>query len=150
MVVILLAVAISGCATIITGTTDTVNVKSNPEGAVVIFGSTDGIYKEEKKTPAIFNIPSDKTYTLSIKLNGYKSRDIVLERKVSGWIIGNIFIGGVIGFAVDFISGGAYIHDKVVSVDLKKELPDKIALRLLLNNHKTKIITIPVVWEKIS
>ena len=146
--IVLIAVIIASCATIITGTTDTVNIKSEPEGAIVVFESTDGIYKEQKKTPAIFTIPSDKTYTLSIKINGYKTKNIVLERKISGWVLGNILVGGIIGIAVDFISGGAYIHEKAVNVKLEKKLPDKITLKILLINHKEKLVTIPVVWEK--
>ncbi len=41
-------------------------------------------------------------------LTGYQPFDMVIERKVSGWIAGNIIFGGIIGLAVDIATGGMY------------------------------------------
>jgi len=148
IVSIIAVLVVSGCATMFTGTTDTVNFKTDPQGARVIMESTDGLYKEEKATPAIFTIPSNKTYTVTILLEGYKTKDIVLERKISGWVVGDLFIGGIIGLAIDFITGGAYVHDKAVNVKLEKEdLPKQITFRFLLASGKEETVSLPVEWE---
>lgn len=148
---VILLILLSSCATLITGTRDTVSLSTVPEGAKVILKSVDGLYREEKITPAIFTIPSDNTYIVTIEMEGYKTKEIILEKKVSGWVIGNIFLGGIIGLAVDFISGGAYTHDKAISVELEKEkLPEEVIFKFKLDDGNIKEVIIPVVWESIK
>ena len=60
-----------------------------------------------------------------IELAGYKPYETTLTRKVSGWVWGNIVFGGLIGLAVDAISGGLY-----------NLTPEQVSGTLLANSSK--------------
>ncbi len=77
---VILLILLSSCATLITGTRDTVGLSTVPEGAKVILKSVDGLYREEKITPAIFTIPPDNTYIVTIEMEGHKTKEIILEK----------------------------------------------------------------------
>jgi heptaprenylglyceryl phosphate synthase len=55
---------------------------------------------------------------------GYQPIDLTLTRSVSGWVWGNIAIGGLIGLAVDAIDGGMY-----------KLSPDQLSATLSVGSH---------------
>ena len=45
---------------------------------------------------------------MRMELAGYQPYETTVTHSVSGWVWGNIVIGGLIGLAVDAISGGLY------------------------------------------
>ena len=47
-------------------------------------------------------------HIVRIELEGYQPYEATFSRKLSGWVLGNLIFGGVIGLAVDAISGGIY------------------------------------------
>jgi hypothetical protein len=48
-------------------------------------------------------------YTVKLKKDGFKEKEIVLNSNVGGWYFGNLLIGGLIGMLiVDPISGAMY------------------------------------------
>lgn len=51
-------------------------------------------------------------YTIKLEAKGFVPYTEVLQRKASGWVWGNIFLGGIIGLGVDMATGGLYIYDK--------------------------------------
>jgi hypothetical protein len=54
-------------------------------------------------------------------LDGYQPYETVLTRKTSGWVAGNIVLGGLIGLAIDFATGGAYIlSPEQINAELEK------------------------------
>ncbi len=54
---------------------------------------------------------------------GYQPFEATLTRSVSGWVWGNIVIGGLIGLAVDSISGGLYsLAPEQITGVLNKEI----------------------------
>ena len=105
---ILIALCLTGCATIMTGTNHVLTVNSNVENAKVY---VNGIYRGE--TPIRLDLPTnEKVYTIKLEAKGYVPYTEVLQRKASGWVWGNIFLGGIIGLGVDMATGGLYIYDK--------------------------------------
>ena len=95
---------IIGCATIIHGSRESITVNSSPSGAKII---RQGAHIAS--TPAVIELKrSDSNIILLIEKEGYQPIEIILNRKVDGWIVGNIVIGGLIGLAIDFITGSAY------------------------------------------
>ena len=101
---ILLTVGGAGCATIVTGGADTVPVHTNPEGAkVYLNGQFIG------KTPTSVTIPRKSDAVFRFELDGYETKTVDHGKVVNGWIFGNIIFGGIIGLAVDAISGGIYM-----------------------------------------
>lgn len=47
-------------------------------------------------------------HLVNINLDGYTPYEITLHRNISGWFLGNILLGGIIGIAVDAVTGAIY------------------------------------------
>jgi len=94
---------ISGCATIIHGTRQEVGISSSPTGAEVW---VDNVKMGE--TPVVAKLRRKDTHTVKLVLPGYQPYETTITRSVSGWVWGNIAIGGLIGLGVDAVSGGMY------------------------------------------
>jgi len=103
-----------GCATIIHGSTQDISVASAPDDAEVwVDGARIG------KTPTRLTLKRGDSHIIKVQKEGFKEANVMVEKDVSAWIIGNVIFGGLIGCAIDFISGGAY--------DLK---PDRVDFNL--------------------
>ena len=94
---------LSACATIIHSGRQEVAFSSTPSGASVQVDNAD-----QGKTPLVAKLSRKQTHTVAISMPGYKSYEMTLNRKVSGWVWGNIVFGGLIGLGVDAIGGGMY------------------------------------------
>lgn len=114
---ILSALSLTGCSTIMNGTTHNLSVNSNVQNAKVYI---NGVYKGE--TPISLTLPTnEKVYTVKIEADGYIPYTEVLQRKASGWAWGNVLLGGIIGLGIDMATGGLYIYDKDnITGDLNK------------------------------
>ena len=102
-----LAVSLSGCATIFTGSTDNLTFKSIPDGAKVeVNGNSIG------RTP--ISSPIKRSLTppqVQLKLDGYESKNITLQNGFNGVSILNIFFWP--GFIVDAATGTLMKYDVV-------------------------------------
>lgn len=107
---------LASCATIISGSRQTVEIFSEPTNATVSINEI-----EIGKTPIIENLKRNQDYRLVLKLDGYKPYETVLEKKFNAWYIGNIVFGGVIGLVVDPITGAMYkLQPEEINGGLKK------------------------------
>ena len=106
-----------GCATIMHGSTQSVGVSSVPEGATVMVNNQYlGI------TPLFIDLKRKDQHVVGISLNGYHTAKLTLQRKASGWVWGNIVFGGILGLAVDAITGGLYkLEPAQLSATMVKE-----------------------------
>lgn len=94
---------LTGCATIMNGTTQSVSISSNPSNA--------GVWIDNQfvgQSPMIVMLTRKDNHFVRIELEGYQPYQITFNRELSGWVFGNIVFGGFIGLAVDAISGGIY------------------------------------------
>ena len=98
-----LLIALAGCATIMHGTQQDVGFGSVPTNAKVTVDN-----QRSATTPAIIKLSRKDNHVVKIELDGYLPYEATLTRSVSGWVWGNIVIGGLVGLAVDAISGGLY------------------------------------------
>jgi hypothetical protein len=94
---------LSGCATIANGTHQAVGISSNPTNAYVWL---DQYFVGN--TPLIVGMTRHDNHVVRIELEGYEPYEAVFTKKLSGWVFGNLVFGGVIGLAVDVITGGIY------------------------------------------
>ena len=107
----LFAIAISllftGCSTITRGTKDVLVVESEPSNANVLLSTG-----QVGKTPATFQLPRKGALTVTISKEGYETSIVNVVPKVSGAggaaMAGNVFVGGIIGAAVDTTTGSMY------------------------------------------
>lgn len=106
--IVSLTVVIVGCASIMTGGRSELNVSSYPPGAKIFLND-----RSVGKTPTLVPIPGKKAanYKLRIELDGYQPYEIALTRRVSGWVWGNLLLGGLIGLAIDWATGGMYVFE---------------------------------------
>lgn len=115
--VIFLGFALVSCASIIHGTSQQVGIGSTPSGAkVTVSGQSFGT------TPTIADLKRSDNHIVKVDLDGYLTYETTLTKKVSGWVWGNILFGGLIGLAVDAISGGLYnLSPEQIQAILSKE-----------------------------
>jgi hypothetical protein len=102
-VILMLTLGLAACASIMHGTHQDVSITSAPTGATV---TIDGL--QSGNTPVIAKLTRKANHIVRIELPGYQPYDLTLTHSVSGWVWGNIAIGGLIGLGVDAISGGMY------------------------------------------
>ena len=62
-------------------------------------------------TPVTASLTRKDNHTIRIALAGYQPYEMNVTHHVSGWVWGNIIFGGLIGLAVDAITGGLYSLD---------------------------------------
>jgi len=99
-------VATTGCATIVSGSTQSVQIDSTPSNAVVKINNL-----EQGQTPVRVNLSrAQKVATVQIELPGFEPEEIQLTRSVNGWVWGNIVFGGLIGLVIDASNGAMYAH----------------------------------------
>jgi hypothetical protein len=121
-----LAFGVSGCASIVSGSTQTVNV-SAPEGAQVSVKATNGSFSQTLPAPATLSLPKGagyfkhNDYVVEVSKPGFETQTSQLVPHMSGWYtVGNLFFGGLIGwFGVDPATGAMWTYDKQIDATLR-------------------------------
>ena len=120
--------ALSGCASIFNGKTQSVVVSSVPEGANAAVTNRAGEKGHTGVTPVTLTLNrgagyfKPEIYTVTLTKEGFSTRQLTLTGTVSGWYIGNILFGGLIGMlAVDPVTGAMYTFPATVSGALEAE-----------------------------
>jgi hypothetical protein len=111
--------ALSGCATIISGSKQEVTFNSNPQAAEVLIyqgyapaapGAGD-IVVFGAKTPAVASLPRGKWYTAVVRAPGYAEVRVRIDKEFNLWVLGNILCGGLLGGAIDYLTGAFWKLD---------------------------------------
>lgn len=111
----LVALGLSGCASIIEGSTQNITVKSEPAGASISITDRGGQKIHTGVTPATVSLKrgagyfKSEQYTVRFEKPGFEPTEVKIIGSVNGWYFGNILIGGLIGMlAVDPATGAMY------------------------------------------
>ena len=91
----LAGLCLSACATIIHGMRQEVGISSSPTGAEVW---VDNVKMGE--TPVVAKLRRKDTHTVKLLMPGYQAYETTITRSVSGWVWGNIAIGGLLGLGI--------------------------------------------------
>jgi len=97
------SILLTGCATVMHGTQQDVGFGSVPTSAKITVDN-----QRSATTPTVMKLSRKDNHVVRIELDGYLPYEATLTRGVSGWVWGNLVIGGLVGLAVDAISGGLY------------------------------------------
>lgn len=108
-IIMLLAVVVlfsSGCATIVSKSEYPVSISSVPAGATITIKDKKGeqVYKGE--TPVTVELKSKAgffsgaIYEVTFEKPGYEPQTILVEKELDGWYFGNLLFGGVIGMLI--------------------------------------------------
>jgi ABC-type Fe3+-hydroxamate transport system substrate-binding protein len=113
-----MAVALSGCATIVEGTTQSVSVSTPPEqGAQCTLVNSQGTWYVT--SPGSTTVHKTKT-DLDVTCNkpGYQTGHVVAASHFAATTAANVLAGGVIGLGVDAASGTNYYYNSPILVPL--------------------------------
>ena len=102
-VVLVMALGVPACASIMNGTGQKLNIASEPAGAAVL---VDG--EAVGNTPVVAKMSRNERHTITVKLEGYQPFEVKTSRHMNGWVIGNLVFGGPLGLIIDFADGAAY------------------------------------------
>jgi membrane-bound inhibitor of C-type lysozyme len=104
-----IALALGGCATVTRGTSDQIQVNSDPPQAVVTTSMN-----HQCVTPCTFTVQRKDEFTVNIQKAGYEPQSVFVATRVAGsgaaGFAGNVLLGGVIGMGVDATSGATLEH----------------------------------------
>lgn len=112
-----------GCATIVSGTTSKVTVRSNPPAYVVI-KDRHGKEVAATQTPSQIELRRGffrpARYTAVVEAPGYAPKKIDMKYEFNAWSIGNILIGGIPGLIIDDATGAMFTPEhEMYSVNLR-------------------------------
>lgn len=110
----------SACATVTTGTDQSVIVETTPQGAACQFSRGGATVATVNPTPGSIILPKSKYDVMMVcQKNGFENASAVLTSTFQGATLGNAILGGLIGIAIDASSGAA------------NKYPDNIKVRLM-------------------
>ena len=117
----LAAIALAGCSTIVEGRSQRLSVNTNPSGA-----SCDLTRHGEKlgtinPTPGSITVEKTK-YDIMVECakDGYQPASYVNHSDVDAATVGNIILGGGIGWAIDSATGSDNKYQPTVNINLAK------------------------------
>lgn len=124
------AALLSGCATILSGSTQTIAVNSEPDGASTTITNAAGEKVHVGTTPFTVTLKRGagyfrpETYKVTFEKPGFAPREIEISGTLNGWYIGNIVFGGLIGMiAVDPVTGAMFTLPDTVKGTLEAPKP---------------------------
>jgi hypothetical protein len=115
-----LGIALSGCATIIKGTTQSVSIDTDPvEGARCTLTSSEGEWFITTPGSVVVHKTKNDLKVVCSK-EGYQDAEVTIESKFNGATAGNLLLGGVIGVGIDAASGANYQYAPKTHVTMYK------------------------------
>lgn len=109
----------SSCASIFSGSTDDVMIKSEPDKAEIYI---NGTYKGT--TPLKVELKRGKSHHIEIKAKDYEPYILLTDKSFNGMVCVNILcapIGTIVGLIIDFATGSAWnISPDKITAKLKK------------------------------
>lgn len=103
---VLTAIIILGCASIVSRSEYDVTITSNPSDSYITITDRDGFDIFSGTTPAYVTLPADAgyfvgaTYTVKFEKAGFQTQTLLLRNKIDGWYFGNILLGGIVGMLI--------------------------------------------------
>jgi hypothetical protein len=104
----------TGCASIVSGRSQDVNIRTNPPGAEIYINDVS-----RGATPLMANLKRKQRHSVRFVKEGYVEETRTTGKGFNWWFAGNILFGGIIGIIIDFATGAVY---KVSPEDLNVTL----------------------------
>src|SRR5579862_7401763 len=107
IVISVLAVGLSGCASIIKGGTQDIAISTPPTaGALCSLSNSAGNW--QISTPGSLSVERSATdIKIQCSKDGYDKATAVIPSHFNGWLIGNLVFGGLIGIIIDASTGAS-------------------------------------------
>ena len=104
------AIMFSGCATIVSGTKQQVNIASNPTNKEITIGT------HTVRTPALIEIEKGEDFIVKSEDCNQKT----LPKQINLWFFGNILSAGFLGSTTDYASGAMWKYDENIQIDCRQ------------------------------
>ena len=118
-ILIAVLIGVSGCSSIIDGTSQEIFVNTNPSGADCSLYREGIVIARINPTPAAATIKKTKhDMTIVCNMNGYHEATYFNNSGVAGATFGNIILGGGIGWAIDSAAGADNKYTSPVNITL--------------------------------
>lgn len=108
-------IALSGCATIVHSGPREISIASTPAGAHVSIYDRSNTLVQASTTPFVAKLSTKygyfkgQQYRLVFEMPAYSTAEVKLDSTMSGWYLGNIVFGGLIGMLiVDPLTGAMF------------------------------------------
>lgn len=103
------ACLLTGCATVTRGTTNQVQITSDPVGATVRTSLGHACV-----TPCTLQIDRKSAFSVVYSMRGYSDQTIAVNTQLAGGgaagFAGNLILGGIVGMGVDAATGATLEH----------------------------------------
>ncbi len=120
IMLLIMAIFMSNCSTVLNTTTQDVEIQSVPANAKI---TIDG--KKFGTTPQIVNIDRGSNHIIKLDLDGYEIYETQLTKKISSWFWVNALNGFIPGMVIDMFTGSMYkLLPEGVSVELTPAKPE--------------------------
>jgi hypothetical protein len=125
-----LALMAGGCATVVSGTTQTIGVNTDPEGADCQFRRKGMLVGRVNPTPGTMQVGKDyESVSVSCTKEGFEDTTGVIGSEFQAMTLGNILLGGVVGVVVDAASGAMMKYPESVTFTLIPKMFESEAAR---------------------
>jgi hypothetical protein len=122
-IILLVAVAaLSACSSIVEGTSQELVINTNPEGANCALIREGQVIGRVSETPGGITIKKSKhDITVECKKKGYQTAKFFNKSDVAGATVGNVLLGGGIGWAIDSANGADNKYTTPMNITLVKK-----------------------------
>ena len=104
---VVIAASLSGCASIVHNGNRTITLNTQPAGAkATIVKANSGEAVSVQTTPFTVNLDpkggffKGQAYKIKLELAGYQPCEVDVKPTMSGWYVGNVVFGGLIGLLI--------------------------------------------------
>ncbi len=109
LVVAFCALNLGACSTVTRGTTNQIQITSEPSGA-----SVRTSLSQTCTTPCTISVSRKDEFQVTYTKEGYKESNIPVKTQIAGagvaGFAGNVLVGGVVGMGVDAVTGSTLEH----------------------------------------
>lgn len=128
--VLLAASLLGGCATVVSGTTQTIGINTDPEGADCQFTRKSVLVGRVNPTPGTIQVGKDyENVAVLCRKDDFDDTAGVIGSEFQAMTLGNILLGGIIGVVVDAASGAMMKYPEAVTFTLVPKQFDSEAAR---------------------
>ena len=137
----IIAIILSGCATITTGTTQSILVDTfNAHGANCKGVDSKGRVYYRPNTPSSTTVQKgDAPMVLTCEKPGFKKTVHIVDETFVGATLGNIILGGGVGILVDAVSGAAQKYPNIVKFPMEPDESAPRKVKTTYQNIKAKL-----------
>ncbi len=123
-ILVLSLAALSGCATLVNGTSQTVTMSTTPPGASCTLDRMGTRIGAISATPGSIRLDKSKNdLSVTCSKEGFQSATVAHAPSFGAATFGNIIAGGVIGVVVDAASGANYSYPDDIRIEMAAAVP---------------------------